>query len=522
MAFFNVLPEVFRFIFNTDGLPVAKASESQVWPIQCKFFDAPMSNWPAFVLGIFHANNFVKELVELQQTGFFHNGKVIKIVVFGFSCDAPANALIKFIKIHTGYESCPKCEVHGKYARRVVFLETSAPLRSHENFINKTQDRHHTGTSLLERLDIDMVTSFAVGYMRCVCLGVMRKLLWLWIRGPLSTRIGHQNIERKSAALMMIKNFVPCDFARKPRVLAELPRWKPTELHQFLLYTGPAILKESCKGKPLEDFYDNFMLLHTAIKILSQPHLCQEPVYNYAKDLLVAFVEECKIIYAEWFISYNVHCLIHLPDDVMRFGYLDNFSTFPFENNMKKIKSMIRKHERVLSQIVRRIAEEERNFIEFNKINTGKTVLKKKHTNGPVLSTGAEKQYNILHYKSVTLKCDEANSCFILKDETVVKMLNIIEQENVITIIGKELNNRGEKDLFSKPLQSSRLGTYTVKISSLSSQKSWPITEIKCKAFGIPYSSKNELAIFPLMRIVLCAFIPYLLKSMSRRIPKVI
>jgi hypothetical protein len=207
-------------------------------------------------------------------------------------------------------------------------LETSAPLRSHENFIKKTQDGHHTGTSVLERLGIDMVTSFAVDYMHCVCLGVMRKLLWLWIRGPLSTRIGHRNIERISAALVMIKNFVPCDFARKPRVLAELLRWKATELRQFLLYTGPAILKEIFKGKTLEDFYDNFMLLHTAIKILSQPHLCREPLYNrYAKDLLVAFVEECKIIYGEWFISYNmVHCLIHLDarlcDEIWSFGQL--------------------------------------------------------------------------------------------------------------------------------------------------------------------------------------------------------
>jgi hypothetical protein len=61
-----------------------------------------------FVLGIFHANSkpknandyledFVKELVELQQTGFFHNGKVIKIVVFGFSCDdeMPLSSLLK-------------------------------------------------------------------------------------------------------------------------------------------------------------------------------------------------------------------------------------------------------------------------------------------------------------------------------------------------------------------------------------------------------------------------------------------
>jgi hypothetical protein len=106
----------------------------------------------------------------------------------------------------------------------------------------------------------------------------------------------------------------------------------------------------------------------------------------------------------------------------------------------------------------------------------------------------------MIHYKSIILKCDEANSYIILKDETVVKILNIIERENTITIIGKEFNNRGKNDLFSKPLQSSRLGIYTVPISCLSSQKSWPITEIKCKAFGIPFSSRNELAIFPLMR----------------------
>lgn len=117
--------------------------------------------------------------MQLQRTGFLHNGKFIRIVVFGISCDASANTLLKFVKIHTGYESSPKCEVHGKWAGRFVFLETSAPLRNHKFFINKTQDRHHSGTSLLDRLDINIITSFAVDNMHCVLLLVMRKLLWL-------------------------------------------------------------------------------------------------------------------------------------------------------------------------------------------------------------------------------------------------------------------------------------------------------------------------------------------------------
>jgi hypothetical protein len=69
----------------------------------------------------------------------------------------------------------------------------------------------------------------------------MRKLLWLWIRGPLATRIDRQNIERISAFLMTIEIFVPCDFSRKARSLVELPCWKTTELHQFLLYNEQAI-----------------------------------------------------------------------------------------------------------------------------------------------------------------------------------------------------------------------------------------------------------------------------------------
>lgn len=505
--------DVLKFLINTDGLPVAKASGSQVWPIQCRFFDSLMEDWPVFVLGVFQGNSkpanvndymedFVNEILHLQENGFLYRGKLIKIIIFGFSCDAPANALMKCIKIHTGYESCPKCEVHGKWAGRVVLLQTSSPLRSDENFRNQSHEGHHTGTSILEKLDIDMIRVFAIDYMHCVCLGVMRKLLWVWIRGPLATRIGRQNIELISAALEALVDFIPCDFARKPRSLSELARWKATELRQFLLYTGPAILKNIFKGKQLEDFYEHFMILHSAIKILSSPHLCQNPEFNkYAKDLLILFVEQSKTLYGDWFVSYNVHCLIHLADDVMRFGALDRYSSFIFENNMKTVKAMVRKHECVLAQIVRRMYEQETNLIHSKKIETGKTVLKSKHTSGPLLSTGVGKQFKEIHYKSMVIKCDDANSCVLLEDETVVKVFNIIERNNSVVIIGQKLNNFQQTDLFQKPLPSSRLGIFSVNTSRMSFQNSWPLSSIKCKAVCIPYSSKKDFAIFPLMRI---------------------
>ncbi|CAG0892908.1 unnamed protein product [Cyprideis torosa] len=58
------------------------------------------------------------------------------------------------------------------------------------------------------------------------------------------------------------------------------------------------------------------------------------------------------------FQVYNVHSLIHLGQDAMLYGNLDNVSAFPFEDYMQKIKRKVKTGNRPLSQIVRRIEEE--------------------------------------------------------------------------------------------------------------------------------------------------------------------
>ena len=98
--------------------------------------------------------------------------------------------------------------------------------------------------------------------MHLVCLGVMRRLL---ISGPLSVRIGRRKQMKISSVLTGLQKAIPAEFARKPRSLSELARWKATELRQFLLYTGIVVLKNNVH----ESIYKNFLLLSVAIRILS-------------------------------------------------------------------------------------------------------------------------------------------------------------------------------------------------------------------------------------------------------------
>ena len=129
-----------------------------------------------------------------------------------------------------------------------------------------------------------------------------------------------------------MKNYLPREFLRKGRSLREVDRWKATEFRQFLLYTGPVILL----GKVSECVYRHFMLFAVAIYCLSGDSYCNTHC-QYAGDWLRIFVEEFGCIYGRDMLVYNVHCLVHLADDVKRFGSLDRFAALPFESFLGKL-----------------------------------------------------------------------------------------------------------------------------------------------------------------------------------------
>ena len=120
-----------------------------------------------------------------------------------------------------------------------------------------------------------------------------------------------------SAFLNLFAAYIPHDFARRDgRGLNELARFKSTELHFILHHAGPVIFK----GVISQELYDHFMLLHVAVRLLSDKDLCTRPdIIDYCRKLLRRFVELGVELYGPHFITINIHNLIHLADDVAYF-----------------------------------------------------------------------------------------------------------------------------------------------------------------------------------------------------------
>lgn len=148
-----------------------------------------------------------------------------------------------------------------------------------------------------------------------------------------SPSLSSRSVQQISSNLLSLKNCVPSDFARQPRSLSEIDRWKATEMRQFLLYTGPLVLI----GVVHPNVYENLLLLSVGLHILLNNTLSR--MYNqYAHDVLIGFVTHFCQIYGEESAVYNVHGLVHLSEESKNYGSLDNISSFPFENFLYKLK----------------------------------------------------------------------------------------------------------------------------------------------------------------------------------------
>ena len=107
-----------------------------------------------------------------------------------------------------------------------------------------------------------LVTCVPLDAMHLVYLGCTRKLLLIWLRSTSIYKLPQVEQDKMSNNFLSLKEYVPSDFARKPRNLKYIKFFKATEFRQILLYTGIIAIKDIVID---ENVYLNFVTLHVAI-----------------------------------------------------------------------------------------------------------------------------------------------------------------------------------------------------------------------------------------------------------------
>lgn len=471
---------------NIDGIPLYKSSARQFWPILANIVEFN----EVIVIGIYSGlgkpanindflSRFVNQFIRLEQS------LVLKFKISAIVCDVPARSFILGTKCHSGYSSCGKCDIKGEYLdNRVTFPPGNYNLRNNESFRSKFDQAHHNQDSIIELLPIDLVEDVPVDFMHLVCLGVTRKLLFLWSKGKKCTgRLRPHQIDQLSINLLNIKKSIPKEFARKPRPIRDVDHWKATEFRQFILYTGPVVLK---KILPLP-FYQHFLCFHIAIAILANPNTYLSK-NNYAGELLEYFVNNFGSLYGKKYYSHNLHSLLHLSRDCSRHGPLDRFSAFPFENKLQQIKRLVRSPSYPLQQVCRRLMEREEVELADHVEKYEQLKFCQVETN----SSERSECFRVCKFTNFELSDKPGNNICKLKDGSVIK-IHYFVRSSPPEIIGKKFKR--SEDFFHSPCPSSLIGVQIVK--ELSNIRRFDLNLVETKCVLLPL--ETELICYPLI-----------------------
>ena len=293
----------------------------------------------------------MREAISLYNDGFDFKGKKFKFIIKAFVCDSPARSFILCTIGHCGYYGCYFCMQRGEWLGRVIMPLTNSKLRTDESFRNRVQRKHHSKDgrrSILENIPyLDMVLDFPNDPMHLVPLGAVKKLVFHWLFGKPPVKLSFQQIVSVSTHLEYLKDFIPLEYARKPRSLKYVHSFKATEFSLLLSVTGIVVFRTVLPTKA----FKNHLILHLIYRLLSSKRLLSKFSTRYSKKLSVQFIEQCIALYGLQFIIYCIHNIYHLPDHVDRFGPIPFWWAFPFENDMQEYKAMLKKDAQPLEQI---------------------------------------------------------------------------------------------------------------------------------------------------------------------------
>ena len=361
---------------------------------------------------------------------------------------------------HGGIEACERCEVEGKRVeRRTVYPSTEAEERTEASFRAFRQPGHHHGPSPLTRIipSVNLVTLFVLDFMYLCCNGIMKKLLEYWISGDLNVKLDLRRRLELSRRMESLSLQVPFEFQRKTRKTSSIAKWKATEFRFFLLYCGPVVLKKLLRN----NLYEHFLLLHVAARILCFESLCH--LYNnYAKMYLRSFFITLKDFYGPASQILNAHHLIHV---------------FAFENFLGKMKRLLRRPNRPLPQVCRRLYE--KSTLEIKKNVTIPPIIE-------ILHNDPENNVTKVRYKEFTISNVTPNNMILLKNGTIASVRRMFLDHGNLKLEYQVWKKK--KPMYTYPCDSGKFDMWRLYSEPLQKIKSCPITAVSTKRIQLKLS----------------------------------
>lgn len=358
--------KVISMVACTDGVQLYKSSKKSLWAIQLylnclkpeRRYIPDNIVVVAFYVGEHKPNMrdfffpLMKELGQIKDDrGILIAKNNLSLscipVITHVCCDLPAKCDVQGMVGHAGYFACGYClhpgvavkkDAKSKSYVRYIDRKKEEQLRSHENIAeiySKQKPPFNPvngikSISCMVRADgFDLVHGFGIDYMHCILLGVMRKLLNLWLNSSNHNKPYYITPKRQEALnKRILKIKLTSDIFRKPPSIYVRADFKATKFRSFLLYYLKFFLADLLK----RSYIDHFHLLSSACYMLLKETISQEEI-DSAEKRLVQFANEFEQLYGSFNVTLNVHLLKHIGTAVRQLGPLWAQSAFGMEGN---------------------------------------------------------------------------------------------------------------------------------------------------------------------------------------------
>lgn len=355
---------VLSLAVNTDGATVHKCSSKSMWAIQLyQNFLPPILRYIAkniLVVGLYFGakkpdmHDFFFPLFQELDTIYKEGGLCIerKEKKYNFipfimqcCCDLPAKAEVQGMVNHNGYYSCGYCLHPGESIKskknsksfvRYVHQKNPSELRTHHSMLQTYRTLKSTPIMGVKRVscmiaakNFDLINGYCIDYMHCTLLGVVVKMLSLWLDS-----VNHNScyyIKPKLQCILnqrLVKIKPNSNISRKPRPLSERSNYKANEYRNLLLY----YLTYSLRGLLPKQYIDHFKLLSSSIYTLLKKEISLEEI-DETEIKLDRFANEFERLYSTENVTTNIHLLRHIANSVRYHGPLWAQAAFGFESN---------------------------------------------------------------------------------------------------------------------------------------------------------------------------------------------